>query len=78
MPAIHFHHLYLQGVLMDLQIADSATKKPKTIEDIPKWIADFKDMFTPNPEDELPPQQPGLDHNVNLKPDTPVVLLQLD
>jgi hypothetical protein len=25
-------------------------------------------MFTPNPEDELPPRWPSLDHNINLKP----------
>jgi hypothetical protein len=73
MPAIHFHHLYLRGVSMDLQIADSATKKAKTIEDLPEWIADFKDVFTPNPEDELPPRRPGLDHDINLKPDAPAV-----
>jgi hypothetical protein len=56
MPTIHFHHLYLHRVSMDLAIANNTKKKQKTIEDISDWISDFKDMFTPNPEDELPPR----------------------
>jgi hypothetical protein len=48
-------------------------KKQKTIKDIPDWISDFKDVFTPNHKDKLPQQQPGLDHDINLKPNAPSV-----
>jgi hypothetical protein len=41
MPAIHFHHLYLQGASMDLTIANNASKKEKMIADLPKWISNF-------------------------------------
>jgi hypothetical protein len=74
MPTIQFHQLYLRGVSMDLAIANNANKKKKTIADLPEWIKDFADVFTPNPSDELPPfRGPGLDHEINLKPDAPAM-----
>jgi hypothetical protein len=58
---------------MDLAIADNLTKKPKTIDDLPEWARDFKDVFLLRPEDKLPPFRPGLDHEINLKPNAPSV-----
>jgi hypothetical protein len=59
---------------MDLTIADNAKKKAKTVDDLPEWIKDYADVFTPKPSDEIPPfRGPGLNHEINLKPDAPSV-----
>jgi hypothetical protein len=55
MPPINFHYLYLRGVSMDLTIADNAKKKAKTVDDLPEWIKDYADVFTPKPTNALPP-----------------------
>jgi hypothetical protein len=74
MPPIQFHQLYLCGVSMDITITDNAKKKAKSVDDLPKWLKDYADVFTPKPSDKLPPfWGPGLDHKINLKPDAPLV-----
>ena len=55
MPTLNYHHLYIRGVSMDLQITDSIHKKEKTIDDLPDLLSDFKDVFSPTPNDQLPP-----------------------
>jgi hypothetical protein len=41
---------------------------------LPEWISDFKDIFTPQKHDELPPFCGlGLDYEINLKPNAPSI-----
>jgi hypothetical protein len=59
---------------MDLAITDNTKKKAKTVDDLPEWIKDYADVFTPKPSDSIPPfRGPALDHEINLRPDAPPV-----
>ena len=69
MPTLNFFHLFFHWVSMDLARAENVKKEePKLSE----WLADFHDVFKPQGFDELPPLRPGLDHAINLKPNTPL------
>jgi hypothetical protein len=59
---------------MDLAREAAAKKPEQTLEEqLPNWLADFKDVFEPKSFDQLLPFKPGFDYAINLKLDTPEV-----
>jgi len=72
-PPIHFHQLFLRGVSMDLQREVNSAKAEKSLDDLPDWLQDYRDVFEPSSFDELPPHRLGFDHAIDLKPDAPAV-----
>jgi Retroviral aspartyl protease len=55
LPPIHFHQLFLRGVSMEIQREVNSAKPMKSLDDLPDWLQDFRDVFEPSSFDEIPP-----------------------